>query len=118
MPALRDPGYQHTITYLNNRFVEIVGKIIRESKVPPIIILQGDHGFSKDDNNRMNIFDAYYLPGDGKNQIYPSITPVNSFRIIFNTYFGGKYPLLKDTSNWGKDGYFFDFVTTPPTCSH
>ena len=117
MPALRDPGYQHTITYLNKRFIEIVGKIIKQSNVPPIIIMQGDHCFSNEDDNRMNIFNAYYLPGEGKKQVYSSITPVNSFRIILNTYFGWKYPILKDMSNWGKEGYFFDFIITPPNCS-
>jgi hypothetical protein len=39
---------------------------------------------------------AYYLPGSGKSKLYPSMTPVNSFRLIFDEYFGANYPLLQD----------------------
>ncbi|MFN8461121.1 MAG: hypothetical protein U0X93_05055 [Anaerolineales bacterium] len=28
--------------------------------------------------------------------MYPTITPVNSFRVVFNNYFGTDYPLLDD----------------------
>jgi hypothetical protein len=45
---------------------------------------------------RTSILNAYYLPGDGKNKLYPSISPVNSFRIVLNTYFGAELPLLPD----------------------
>ena len=37
------------------------------------------------------------LPGHQDDGIlYPSMTPVNSFRLIFNTYFSGDLPLLDD----------------------
>ena len=72
------------------------------------MILQSDHGPSSitgwDDpsrellNERMNILNAYYLPGDGQKVLYPSITPVNSFRLIFNQYFGAKFQRHEDKS--------------------
>jgi hypothetical protein len=40
---------------------------------------------------------AYYLPA-ASNVLYPTITPVNTFRVILNAYFGGKFPLLEDLS--------------------
>jgi hypothetical protein len=36
------------------------------------------------------------LPGKGRDDFYPSISPVNTFRVIFNNYFGTNLPLLKD----------------------
>jgi hypothetical protein len=47
------------------------------------------------DNNRNANLNAYYLP-KGYKDLYDSITPVNSFRIILNEYFGASYPLLPD----------------------
>jgi hypothetical protein len=47
---------------------------------------------------RMSILNAYYVNEETKKDLYETITPVNSFRIIFNHYFGTNYPLLEDLS--------------------
>jgi hypothetical protein len=57
------------------------------------------------------------LPGGGTSQIYPTITPVNTFRLIFNIYFGGNYPLLEDKSYFSPDGDYFNLQLVPPSCS-
>ena len=44
------------------------------------------------------ILNAYHLPGDGIEALYPNISPVNTFRVIFNEYFGFNLPLLEDQS--------------------
>ena len=44
----------------------------------------------------MRIFNAYHLPGFDTSQLYQSVTPVNSFRLILNHYFDTKFPLLPD----------------------
>jgi len=44
------------------------------------------------------ILNAYHLPGDGNSQLYDSISPVNTFRVIFNQYFGADLKLLEDRS--------------------
>ncbi len=44
----------------------------------------------------MSILNAYYLPGFDQSKLYKSVSPVNSFRLVFNHYFGTKYPLLED----------------------
>jgi len=49
-------------------------------------------------NEVMRILNAYRFPGDNKSTLYPTITPVNSFRVLFNDYFGAGLPLLKDQS--------------------
>jgi hypothetical protein len=88
------------LTYLNRRIEEFVRKILTDSTVPPVIILQGDHGLPKasDTFGQMGILNAYYLPVGAESLIYPSITPVNSFRVVFNQFFGGQFPLLADFS--------------------
>ena len=89
-------GYTNQIQFIDSRIVQVARQILENSSTPPIIVIQGDHGMEKD--NRLVILNAYYLPGDGSQTIYPSITPVNSFRVIFNTYFSGNYDLLPDVS--------------------
>jgi hypothetical protein len=88
-------GYVDEIQFANQQMISILTQILKDSSTPPIIILQGDHGFGDD---RFPILNAYYLPGEGSKKIYPTISPVNTFRIIFNTYFGGSYSLLPDIS--------------------
>ena len=45
---------------------------------------------------KTGILNAYYLPDLDNNPLYPSITPVNSFRLVFNLYFGTDLELLPD----------------------
>ena len=106
-----DTGYVNQVQYIDQRMVPILQAIIQKSKNPPIIILMGDHGL----NGRTRETDllAYYLPGGGSAKLYPAITPVNSFRLIFNEYFGANYPLLPDET------YITDTGTAPdpyPNC--
>ena len=106
-------GYVDQVQFTNKKIIETIDKILLESNSPPIIILQGDHGsqtlFKKYGDNwnwdndesiteRMSIFNAYYLPDQNTDLIYDSITPVNSFRLILNTYFNTSYELLEDKS--------------------
>jgi hypothetical protein len=91
-------GYVDQVTYLNTRMIEIVKTILAKSSNPPIIIIQGDHGPSKwvtSKNGRSYILNAYFIP-EGYKELYPEISPVNSFRVIFNSVFGTSLPLLKD----------------------
>jgi hypothetical protein len=63
------------------------------------VVIQGDHGaFGVSPEDRMKILNAFYLPEGGDALIYDEITPVNTFRVIFNYYFGSSLPLLEDKS--------------------
>ena len=99
--------YKDQATYITSRVMETVETILQNSDTPPIIILQADHGpcinvmsCSEGDGLRQKfaILNAYYLPGGCDQSLYPTITPVNSFRIIFNCYYDADYPLLEDNS--------------------
>jgi hypothetical protein len=110
-----NPGYLHAISYVNSRVIPIVKSIIEKSRVPPVIIIQGDHGWDAD--HRMQILNAYYLPNGGSEKVYPTITPVNSFRTVFNQYFGDAYPKLDDVSYFSADEAPYAFKVIPHTCS-
>jgi len=101
--------YLNQLIYLNEEVKIFVDRVLSQSDTPPVIILQADHGprntfiggqYPSDDMFRegMRIFNAYYMPQQKHELLYDSITPVNSFGVILNTYFGTSYPLLEDKS--------------------
>ncbi len=95
-------GYRNSIEFTNDSILASIDRIIKESDPKPIIILQGDHSLTGT-KDAFGILNAYYLPGDAKKMLYPEISPVNTFRVIFNSYFGSKFPLLEDRSYWIHD---------------
>jgi hypothetical protein len=107
-----DKGYINQIQYIDKRIVPILQYVISRSKNPPIIVLMGDHGLVG--ANRQTDLLAYFLPDDGSAKLYSTISPVNSFRLIFNEYFGANYPLLPDQT------YITDSIAEPdpyPDCA-
>ena len=92
-------AYRDQVIFANKRLLEIVKDLIAKSDPAPIIVIQGDHSYF-DGANRVKILNAYYFPEGGEKALYPIVTPVNTFRLIFNTYFGGQYPLLPDVSRY------------------
>jgi len=110
----RDAAYRDQLIYVNKRILEIISEIITNSDIQPIIILQGDHGRAK---NRIEetvaILNAYYLPNYSGQELYPSISPVNTYRLIFDTYFSGDFGLLKDVSYYSTSVLPFDFELIP-----
>lgn len=121
---LQRPKYLKQLKALNTEVEILIDEILSKSKTPPIIILQGDHGsrlFCKDTEtieclkSSFSILNAYYFPNGGDKLLYDSISPVNTFRVIFNSYFGSDYELLIDQcfqSYFLKDGpYKFIDVT-------
>lgn len=111
------PGYRDQVVYINERVLSIIDKILASSDRPPIIVLQGDHGGGETQNDfrRMHILNAYYIPNGGVERLYPEITPVNTFRVIFDTYFGSSYGLLPDVSYYSHWKEIFNFEVVPNT---
>lgn len=90
-------AYNDQVLFSNPHLIEIMDRLIHESAVPPVIILQSDHGYAENED-RMKILNAYYLPDGGAQRLYPTITPVNTFRLIFSYYFNQDLPMLEDHS--------------------
>jgi hypothetical protein len=101
-------GYSQFTEWLNGKLVAAIDSIIAGSDELPIIILQADHGpgsgLDWDDISntnlaeRMSILNAYLLPGECRNGIYNEITPVNTFRFVFDCYFGTDFGFLEDAN--------------------
>ncbi len=112
--------YIGQLSYLNKRFETIINKILATSKNPPIIILQADHGpgsmldwdslANSNAVERMSILNAYYVPEETKKILYPSITPVNTFRVLFNSVFGANFEILEDKNYFATWSHPYDFV--------
>ncbi|HPZ10073.1 MAG TPA: hypothetical protein PL110_18425, partial [Candidatus Eremiobacteraeota bacterium] len=108
-------GYQEQLVFLNNKLKETIDYIMSNSQKPSIIIVQGDHGSSisttLDMKEIFSILNVYYLPGNSKTgKLYKEITPVNTFRIIFNTYFNTDLPLLKDINYYSTFSNPYEFI--------
>jgi len=48
--------------------------------------------------------------------LYPTISPVNTFRLVFNKYFGGKYDMLKDVSYFSPVPKLYNFSEISNKC--
>jgi hypothetical protein len=110
-------GYLDQVTFINNEILQAIDQILSDSITPPVIIIQGDHGprdLLSNENDTPKILNAYYLPA-GESPLYPTITPVNTFRVILNTYFGQNLPLLEDKSYFSPDETI-DFRQVPIEC--
>ena len=119
-------GYQEQVKFVNREITEVIDAILKKSESPPIILLMGDHGpgslFNLDIEKpgclweRTSNLYAILLPGhQNDGVVYSSISPVNSFRVIFNTYFGTDLPLLDDKSYlmlWYKPTLKVDITST------
>jgi hypothetical protein len=109
-------GYTNQVTFLNRKLLEMIDTIQSESKTPPIIILQGDHGpWIQPNPQHFFILNAYDLPGHN-DQLYPQISPVNSFRYVFDNYFGGKYDMLPDITYYSPVPKLYDYSVVNNPC--
>jgi tetratricopeptide (TPR) repeat protein len=112
-------GYIDQLVYINKQLKVTLEGILSHSKNPPIIILSADHGprsmlFWQDPDKTymkevMSILSAYHLPNEGQKYLYNEITPVNTFRVILNNYFGTDYKILKDESYFSTEKYCYKF---------
>lgn len=112
--------YVSQLKYINSRVEKMVAELLRLSPQDPIIIIQGDHGPGSmlhwEDPAKTNMFErlsilnAYHVPADTASLLYKNITPVNSFRIIFNSIFNANYKLLPDKSYFARWTKPYDFI--------
>jgi hypothetical protein len=101
-------AYVDQVKFVNKQTLDVIDALIQNSESSPVIIVQGDHGplpdLTENPSERLPILNAYYLPGVEMDKIlYPSISPVNSFRVVLNSYFGQDMPLLEDLSYFGPE---------------
>jgi hypothetical protein len=96
--------YLGQVKFVNKKLQEAIDSILASSSHIPIIVLQSDHGVHLSDSHgeevvdsvRLKNFSAYLLPGEKGDALPPSIDSVNTFRFIFDQYFGTSFGLLDD----------------------
>ena len=112
-------GYKEQVDYLNQAMENSIDQVLRKSAQTPIIVIQGDHGPGayfrqtiKDTclRERFSILNAYLLPGIDKAKLYPSISPVNTFRLILSAYFGADLDLLPDQHYYSNFIQPYEFI--------
>lgn len=109
-------AYKNQVIFINKQITPILENIINNSPTPPVIVLQGDHGsIIESPERRMRILNAYYLPDGGEAALYESISPVNSFRVILDKYFGDQAPLLDDKSFYSIYADPYNYQLIPDT---
>ena len=105
---------------IDSQIQPVIEGILAKSKTPPVIIIQADHGpgayliwESPEQSNlqeRFSILNAYYLPDGGEAALYPSITPVNSFRVVLNQLFNAGLELLPDKNYFTTWKHPYEFI--------
>lgn len=101
-------GYSNQVDFISNEIISIVNRILADSKNGAVIIIQGDTGIKEP--FRQAILNAYYFPDGDYSLLYSTISPVNTFRVIFNQYFSTDYPYLDDETY--SSSYEFPYDTT------
>ena len=111
-------AYLDQVTCTNKIIVSLVDSILKNSKNPPIIVVQSDEGqemsyapptstqsalpaFAE----KYSILNAFYFPDQNYQKLYPSITSVNTFRVVLDQYFGANLTMKPD-QNFILDTYF------------
>jgi hypothetical protein len=111
VPRGKSHRYVEQVECLNRMVLGLVTTLLHESDVPPVILLQSDHGtktlrFEKAPTaeaipvaaarERLRAFGAYYLPGHRAEAFGDSVTLVNVLGDVLRSYLGAKLPREPD----------------------
>jgi Sulfatase len=125
-------AYLAQLQATNRYILDLVSELLAgPPESDPIVVIQSDEGPYPEDveatgahielpsqpedvlRRKLTILNAYFLPGKDPKDVglSPTVTPVNTFRIIFDAYFGGDLPLLPDrTYVYADDQHLFRFT--------
>ncbi len=94
--------YQQQLYYADKLIKELVTHIQTNNRKNTVIIIAGDHGYRYYTNPGQDYMYrnmiSLYFPDSNYQSLYPTMSSVNTFRIVLNKYFEANLPLLKDTS--------------------
>lgn len=115
--------YRDQTEFITKKTIETIEAILDTSESTPIILLQSDHGPNFSINwgapseqsiiERTSILNAYLLPEPCGEYLYPSITPVNTFAVMFTCVFGVEAEFNEDRNYFSapRDAFNFKDVT-------
>lgn len=101
----RPEYYLENVRYANLEIKKLVSAIMKNTDSSAVIIVASDHGYRYGTNidHYFRSLNAVYLPSQEYGGFYDSITNVNEFRVLFNTLFDQRFPLLKDSTYYLMD---------------
>ncbi len=112
-------AYREQAIFVTSELRKLADRLIREDP-DAVIVIFSDHGpglrldFEHPDktdmSERMSNFIALRVPGLDCRRVPPTLSPVNVFRIIFNTCFGTTLPLLPDRSFFSRWSRPYDLI--------
>lgn len=119
-------SYIEQLIWVNKSITGSVDTILKSNKKNSVIVIQGDHGTAFSDtrdvlfpggdpddaliHERSGILNMYHLPETCEpGNLYKSISPVNTFRVIFNSCWGTDFSLLEDKTYWSSYNLPYDF---------
>jgi Sulfatase len=95
-------AYFEQVLYANKIIQELVSHIKNNNKKNTVIIIEGDHGYKSFSEDKLGYsfqnLNAFYFPDGNYENLYQSISPVNTFRAVLNKYYSAKLPYLKDST--------------------
>jgi hypothetical protein len=125
-----EESYRRQLSYVNDRIIQMVDRIIAGSGEDAVILLQADEGPFPDRyrasewafqwrdatdaelEEKFGILFAMRVPGADLEAVgfHDAITPVNAFRVIFNARFGTNLPMRPDRI-WAHENlsHFYNF---------
>ena len=113
-------SYLDQLMFVNHEILSAIDGILANSKTPPIIIFRPTMARvsslmplpSKKAAcmSVIAILNAYYLPGIDPDSIPMDLSPVNSFRFIFNKYFQTALKILPNRQYFSASAHFYQFM--------
>ncbi len=117
-------GYIDQVEYAAHIIKELVPALQEGTRGAPAILVQADEGPFPDRNYRVpwqeatpdelaiktSILNSYFFPDGDYSTLSPAITPVNSYRMLFNALFGADFERLPDrVIAFSGDSSLYDF---------
>jgi hypothetical protein len=109
-----EDSYRRQVLYMNREIGTLIDHILAVSATPPVIVLMSEEGTFpvryRDDvlhfdwrhatpaelREKTGILHAFYLPCGRADELHSALSPVNTFRVIFNACFGADLQQLPD----------------------
>jgi|GEM_PF-1266417 len=107
-------AYLDQIRCLNEKLSRLITRLQDASEVPPIIIVQGDHGHGLLGRNlpgldetarwqvedRVSAFSAFAVPGLPPSALPDTVTPINLLRAVLRHAFSATLPPVENATFW------------------
>jgi hypothetical protein len=102
------PAYLEYLQYANSKIEKLIDDLLKNTNRKATILVLSDHGFRHGTAPTVPLWhfqnlNAVYFADQNYSLLYDSISNVNQFRVVINSLFKQKIPLLRDSIVYLKD---------------